>query len=362
MSDESGQPDLPYVTGEIIEEETAISPYQDFGFGSSVLAQAGFAANVAAAQGVFADYLSRRAENTLRRQAADLRLFAEFLSEAGIGIDGERLQFSAEVWRGMTWGIVEGFKRWMLAKGYAIGSVNVRLSTVKTYAKLAFKAGAINPNEHSMIRQVVGYSHQESKRVDQKRRVTRAGDKKAEPTRLTQEQAAALKEQPDTPQGRRDTLLMCLLLDHGLRCGEVAALKADNIDLKAGLLRFYRPKVDKEQVHKLTADTLRAAFAWFANGDAPHEGPLLRGSQRGGTLAEAGMTERAITKRVRWLGERLGIQNLSAHDCRHYWATHAARSGTDPFALQEAGGWSSLAMPRRYVEEAKVANQGVKGF
>jgi hypothetical protein len=28
--------------------------------------------------------------------------------------------------------------------------------------------------------------------------------------------------------------------------------------------------------------------------------------------------------------------------------------------LQEAGGWSSLAMPRRYVEENEIANEGVR--
>jgi hypothetical protein len=29
------------------------------------------------------------------------------------------------------------------------------------------------------------------------------------------------------------------------------------------------------------------------------------------------------------------------------------------FTPQEAGGWSSLAMPRRYVEEAQIANEGM---
>jgi hypothetical protein len=38
----------------------------------------------------------------------------------------------------------------------------------------------------------------------------------------------------------------------------------------------------------------------------------------------------------------------------------AARNGTDPFALQEAGGWNSLTMPCRYVEAANLANEGVK--
>jgi len=31
----------------------------------------------------------------------------------------------------------------------------------------------------------------------------------------------------------------------------------------------------------------------------------------------------------------------------------------DVFRLQEAGGWNSLAMPRRYVERSEVANEGM---
>ncbi|HHY54616.1 MAG TPA: tyrosine-type recombinase/integrase, partial [Chloroflexi bacterium] len=69
---------------------------------------------------------------------------------------------------------------------------------------------------------------------------------------------------------------------------------------------------------------------------------------------------RAVSDRVRVLGEAVGLEGLSAHDCRHYWATRAASQGTDPFALRDAGGWSSLAMPSRYVEAAAIANERVK--
>ena len=72
------------------------------------------------------------------------------------------------------------------------------------------------------------------------------------------------------------------------------------------------------------------------------------------------MSDRAITDRVRALGEEIGIEGLSAHDCRHFWATQAARNGTPVNRLQDAGGWSSPAMPLRYVEAAKVANDGVR--
>ena len=94
-------------------------------------------------------------------------------------------------------------------------------------------------------------------------------------------------------------------------------------------------------------------------GDAPAQGPALRASRKGGALQDAGMTARALTARVRDLGAAVGLVGLSAHDLRHYWATQAARSGTPLDRLQDAGGWASPAMPLRYVEAAKIANQGV---
>ena len=64
------------------------------------------------------------------------------------------------------------------------------------------------------------------------------------------------------------------------------------------------------------------------------------------------MSERSITDRVRVLGEQVGLEGLCAHDCRHYWATYWADK-VDVLRLQEAGGWSVSAMPRRYVKRAR---------
>ena len=47
------------------------------------LAVAGQVANEQAAQGVFADYLARKADNTICRQAADLARFATFSTRRG---------------------------------------------------------------------------------------------------------------------------------------------------------------------------------------------------------------------------------------------------------------------------------------
>ncbi len=320
--------------------------------------QIGASANRAASQARFSDYRARRADETLRRQDADLMLFHEFLELVNLRTCS--LSEDPQAWRPVTWGLVEAFVKWQLNEGYAIKTINVRLSTIKSYARLAMQAGTLPPQEYALIRAVQGYSYREQVRIDQKRPVTRIGFKKEEPVKITPAQAQNLKEQPPTPQGRRDALLMCLLLDHGLRVGEVTALAVADLDLAEGVLRFYRPKVNKEQVHRLSRETLQAARACQTSGELPADGLLLRRSKKNEELGAPGMSKRAVTARVRLLGERLGVIGLSAHDCRHYWATSAARHGTDPFVLQEAGGWSSLAMPRRYVEENEIANDGVK--
>ena len=329
----------------------------------SLLARAGEAANHHARRNAFEDYLSRKADNTIRAHRSGLARFAEFLIVAQVyqgdpNTHAAQLMSDPTAWQGVTFGIVEGFRNWLVVQGEAVATINLRLSTLKVFTKLAFKAGVIDATENALIRTVNGYAGKEAKRLNERRDTTRRGRKKEQHTAITDKQAKRLKHQPDTPQGRRDAVILCLLLDHGLRCGEVAGLQVSNLDLKAGEMRFYRPKVDKEQTHKLSADTARALAAWFDSGEAPAAGPLLRGSRKGGHLTNAGMSENAISDRVRVLGKALGIERLSAHDLRHYWATFWADK-VDLFRLQEAGGWSSLVMPRRYVEEAQIANEGM---
>lgn len=324
------------------------------------VAEAGAVANAVAVNHIFMDFISRKSENTLKAHGADLAAFCEYMHGAGIDCPAaDRLQTEPAAWAGVTWGLVAGFVKWSLAQGAAVATVNRRLSTVKAYAKLASKAGVIDGTEIVLIKDVSGYGHKERERVNEKRSVTRIGHKKAGNVELSAADAQALKDQPDTPQGRRDRVLMCLLLDHGLRCGEVAGLAVTDVDLANGELRFYRPKVQKSQRHKLTREAAAALQAYYSAGDVPAVGQLLRGSNKSGSLTTKGMSNRAINSRVGALGQAAGIDGLSPHDCRHYWATRAIAKGTDPFALQQAGGWNSLSTVRRYVDENEIANDGV---
>lgn len=333
----------------------------------------GRAVNAAAARTLFADYRSRVAEHTRRRQDADLASFGDFLVDAGfrqyagrspdLDILGD-LAADPRAWKGITWGMVLAFRDWLLRQGYALGTVNLRLSTVRTYAHLAMQAGIISDSEALRIRGIKGYAHREARRIDHSRleagTPTRLGLKKAEPAHLSESQAYRLKHLPgNTAATRRDNLMMCLLLDHGLRVGELVRLRTEEVDVDSGILRFLRPKVGKIQRHKLSADTLDALRELSAHGELERPGPLLRRMEKDGQPGRA-LSVSGASYRVGELGRLVGIDHLSPHDCRHYWATLAAASGTDPFALQEAGGWASLAMPRRYVEEQKIANERVR--
>lgn len=333
---------------------------------SDTLAKAGQTANKKAASRAFVEFRSRRAENTLRRYDADLALFAEFLRQAGgesvfTSESAHSLSLHPEAWHDITWGLVDEFVRWQLAKGYAISTVNFRLYTIRVFAKLALKAGVLDGSEYTLIRSVDGYSRREGHNLNEKRRKagmdTRIGNKKAEPVFLSADQVEALKEQPDTPKGRRDRLLVCLALDHGLRVSELAILQRGDFDLKAGTMTFYRPKINEKHTHKLEPDTLQAAISYLTH-DAPETGCIWRTSTKGRpSLSEQGISTRAINKRIRFLGDRAGIDTLSPHDLRHTGATiQASKLSIDE--LKRWGGWTTYAMAERYIKAAEIAFKG----
>ena len=329
---------------------------------SGALALAAAAADTAAAQGVFARYRAAKAFQTLRGQDGDLARWSRYLTAVQVAHGSSVWASDPHCWADVSWGLVAGFLRWQEDEGYSLSSITRALSTVRAYARLASLAGTLSIEALRLIELVeVPSPHgREGRNVDAKRAQTRRPDaKKAIPVRITREQARLLKrEHLNTPKGRRDALLMCLLIDHGLRVSEVADLQVTDLDLATGMMTFYRRKVAKTQLHRLEPDTLRATRRYIDAGDAPLAGPLLVALPHN-RPAKAGMSTQAISVRVVELGEAISLVGLSPHDCRHYAATLRARLFRDPYALQEWGGWSSIATPRRYVEEAKIANERV---
>lgn len=310
-------------------------------------------------------YTKRKGSQTIRRQKADLLCFVNYLESIPYNYEirsfvdalkaDEPVQHLWYLWQGITYGIVEAFIPWQEQQGYAIGSINVHIATVKAYCKLAYKAGAISHNELANTLMITGYSHKEGKNIDKQRHVTRVGDKKPTPTMISPGHAALLKKQ----KRPKDAVMICLLLDLGLRVGELTALQVDAINLAEGKITFYREKVDITQTHLLTADCLEALSAYLPSVKGTYLFPGYQDKKAG---KERPMKTSSVNKQVGILGERIGIQDLSPHDCRHHLITEEAKKGTDATTLQQIGGWSSPAMALKYVIAAEIANSGASFF
>ena len=125
-----------------------------------------------------------------------------------------------------------------------------------------------------------------------------------------------------------------------------------------GYITVYRQKTDTTDRMELTADLLAVVGNYQRY--LRQSGPLLRGSRKNEKLTDDVMSVRAIGSRVKILGrDILGIWELSPHDLRHTWATRAAK-GSNPFVLRDAGGWTNMQTPGRYVERSKVVNEGIR--
>jgi integrase len=283
-------------------------------------------------------------DETIRRQKTDLLTFARFLSS--VNTQAGDFYNDLGAWQGIRAGLLEAFIEWQKLQGYAIGSINIRLATVKAYCHLAYEVGILDMDTHTHIQGVKGIPRRQARNIDARRPVVRVGYKKAQAVDIPDELLPALKFPVTGSLAKRDALLMCLLLDHGLRVGEIIILKRNHIHLRGRMLTFYRPKVDEPQNDRLTNDTLAAARVYL---------PTLPAKQE--SLFDLALI--SVQERVRTIGELAGIKGLSPHDCRHCWATRAARHGTPLERLKQAGGWSNIQTPLRYIRESEIANEGV---
>jgi integrase len=197
-------------------------------------------ANAAAATHLLADHINGLSVSSRRQLGIILKKWCGFLEVVGIQRTSDQLREDPAAWGFVSWGLVQAYLKLLLNEGYATTTINLHLAILRALIYIAHQAGGIrDESEIQRIRTIRGYGSRRSKNVNQQRETdnipTRIGTKKEEWVVLSPEEAYLLKHgHQDTPQGRRDALLMCLLLDHGLRVSEVAGLRVQDFDLKNG--------------------------------------------------------------------------------------------------------------------------------
>ncbi|HLZ61260.1 MAG TPA: tyrosine-type recombinase/integrase [Ktedonosporobacter sp.] len=354
------------------------------------LQRAGTAADRAFRPHIFADYQIKKSEATRQAQQNDLKLFSHYLAACGLQRSPEDLYSDPNAWRGMNYALLEGFRAWLYYEqpehkngeqhGFTVRSVKRRMSSVRMYSKLAYKSGVISLEEYDRIKLVETDSYGDGVNIDKRRQQMHITpymvERKNAKTVVKRPQATRLKK-TTTPIERsrahdqllveRDELLMCLLIEHGLRVSEIVNLNEESIDLEEGTMLVKRSKTYSQNTLKLMPGTYVAALHYL---------PLLRDyathllhqeseeAERGHPLfygyEGARITRFGIYDRVRELGNLAGIQQLSPHILRNYWVQDAFRSGNSLDKIQQYGGWKSAIMPLYYAQQHRPLMEDFK--
>jgi integrase/recombinase XerC/integrase/recombinase XerD len=151
---------------------------------------------------------------------------------------------------------------------------------------------------------------------------------------------------PTSHSEMRNKVMFMLLLDTGLRIGELISLKIDDIHIDDGLMKVMG-KGKKERMVPIGNKAQKALQGYFFR----YRPKPAHFNINNVFLSVFGtpITENSVELMFSRLARRSGIKRLHAHLCRHTFATMFLLNGGDVFTLQQILGHSTLEMVKNYV-------------
>ena len=158
-----------------------------------------------------------------------------------------------------------------------------------------------------------------------------------------------------TPVGVRDFAILKLLARLGLRAGEVAAIRLDDVDWAAGELRV-RGKGPREDRLPLPGDVGDALVAYLQHGrpDCAERALFIRSC-----APRRGLTRQAVGGLVRAASVRAGLIPHGPHRLRHTVATELLRDGASLVEIGQLLRHHSVSVTALY---AKVDHRALSGL
>lgn len=151
----------------------------------------------------------------------------------------------------------------------------------------------------------------------------------------------------------RDLAMFRLMLDVGLRVGEVAALRVEDLALAAdgrsGRLRV-RGKGEKERFVWLLPETLGIVQAWLAQQPEVEDGALFL------TRRKKSFSERGIQERLKHYCRLAGVE-VSPHQLRHTFGRRMAEAKMPVTSLSALMGHAKVTTTQVYINGAGVEIQ-----
>jgi len=155
----------------------------------------------------------------------------------------------------------------------------------------------------------------------------------------------------ETSWGSRDSAMLIVMLDTGLRLSEVANLAMANAHLDEGYLKVMG-KGAKERMVPIGGVAQKALLRYVYK----FRPEPLNASEDTLFLTPEGraMSANGVQMVIRRLALKSGVKRLHPHLCRHTFATNYLMNGGDVFTLQQILGHTTLEMVRRYVNLASA--------
>ncbi len=168
------------------------------------------------------------------------------------------------------------------------------------------------------------------------------------PEVLTNDERRRLLAQPNlrAPTGLRHHCVIRLMLNAGLRAGEVLAIRRGDIDWDTGKLHVKQGKGSKDRVVWLNQDDQVLIHRWWeVRSRLPHprRGPLFS------TLKGEAIDSRQLRATVKRLASKAGIEkDVHPHTLRHTFATDLYRTTKNLRVTQKALGHAHISTTEIY--------------
>jgi site-specific recombinase XerD len=231
--------------------------------------------------------------------------------------------------------LVQEYRAELTRGGLAPASINQRLCAVRKLAMEAADNGLLAPDLAAGITRVQG--------------IRTSGVRTGK--WLTRDQAQQLLTFPDTAKnrGKRDLVVLAVLIGCGLRREELASLRLEHIQEREGrwIVADLVGKGNRVRTVAMPGWAKLVLDQWSESLPTP-AGPVLRRVNKRDEISHRPLSAQSVCMIVKSYGHRLGI-NLAAHDLRRTFAKLARRGGAALEQIQLSLGHGSLTVTERYL-------------
>jgi integrase len=218
----------------------------------------------------------------------------------------------------------------------APSTINVRMSAVRKLVGEARRNGMIGSEEAANLTDIPNVRQQG----------TRLGNW------LTREQAKELLAVPDrsTLKGKRDYVIIALLVGCALRRRELVALNIEDIQLREGrwVIIDLVGKGGRVRTVAVPIWVKQGINAWITAAKI-EDGRLLRPLSKSGKILGDVLGDLAVWSVVEQSSKQIGIEHFGAHDLRRTCAKLCRKNGGDLEQIKFLLGHSSIQTTERYL-------------